>query len=122
MDLVNLQEMITLETLYTVFSILVVADVISGVIKAWKQGRLRSRTLRDGLIASIGELFMLLLCILAAELVPITSIVVFAVLLFMALKELISICENLLEIGVKLPSFLIKGLQIKIDQINGGIE
>lgn len=122
MDLVNLQEMITLETLYTVFSILVVADVISGVIKAWKQGRLRSRTLRDGLIASIGELFMLLLCILAAELVPITSIVVFAVLLFMALKELISICENLLEIGVKLPNFLIKGLQIKIDQINGGIE
>ena len=122
MDLVNLQEMITLETLYTVFSTLVVADVISGVIKAWKQGRLRSRTLRDGLIASIGELFMLLLCILAAELVPITSIVVFAVLLFMALKELISICENLLEIGVKLPNFLIKGLQIKIDQINGGIE
>lgn len=122
MDLVNLKEMITLETLYTVFSILVVADVISGVIKAWKQGRLRSRTLRDGLIASIGELFMLLLCILAAELVPITSIVVFAVLLFMVLKELISICENLLEIGVKLPNFLIKGLQIKIDQINGGIE
>lgn len=122
MDLVNLKEMITLETLYVVFSILVVGDVISGVIKAWKQGRLRSRTLRDGLIASIGELFMLLLCILAAELVPVTGIVVFAVLLFMALKELISICENLLEIGVKLPNFLIKGLQIKIDQINGGIE
>ena len=122
MDLVNLQEMITLETLYIVFSILVVGDVISGVIKAWKNSRLKSRTLRDGLIASIGELFMLLLCILAAELVPITSIVVFAVLFFMALKELISICENLLEIGVKLPNFLIKGLQIKIDQINGGIE
>lgn len=122
MDLVNLHEMITLETLYIIFSILVVADVVSGVIKAWKNSRLKSRTLRDGLIASIGELFMLLLCILAAELVPITSIVVFAVLLFMALKELISICENLLEAGVKLPSFLIKGLQIKIDQINGGVE
>lgn len=119
MDLVQLQELITLETLYKVFSILVVADIISGCIKAWKQERLKSRTLRDGLIASIGELFLLLLCIIAAELVPITAIVVFAVLIFMALKELISICENLLETGVKLPNFLIKGLQIKIKEMDG---
>ena len=63
MELIKmLQENISLETLYLIFSILVVGDVITGIIKAWKNGRLKSRTLRDGLFASLGELILLLLC------------------------------------------------------------
>ena len=107
-----------LETLYLIFSILVVGDVITGIIKAWKNGRLKSRTLRDGLFASLGELILLLLCIGAAELVPLTILIVFSILIFMVIKELCSILENLLEIGARVPSWLVKGLKIYVDKFD----
>lgn len=118
----SLQEHISLDTLYVIFSILVVADILTGVIKAWKNQRLKSRTLRDGLFGSVGELIVLLLCIIAAELVPITIVVVFAILLFMCLKELYSILENLIEIGTRVPNFLVKGLKVYIDKIDNNVE
>ena len=36
----------------------------------------------------------------------------------MCLKELTSVIENLIEIGARLPNWLIKGLQINTDRIN----
>lgn len=119
MELVNLlQENITLETLYYVFAILVIFDVITGCAKAWKIGRLKSRTLRNGLFGSIGELLALILCIFIATIVPMASLLVFAILIFMVLKELTSIMENLIELGTKLPQWLIKGLQVQTDKLN----
>lgn len=119
MELIKmLQENISLQTLYLIFSIEVVVDVITGIMKAWKNGRLKSRTLRDGLFASMGELILLLLCIGAAELVPITIIIVFSILVFMVIKELYSILENLLEIGARIPSWLVKGLKVYVDKFD----
>ena len=123
MDLIKiLQENVTLEVLYYTFATLVAADIFTGVIKAWKNGRMKSRTLRDGLFGSIGEVILLFICMFINYLIPIAGPIIFILFIWMNIKELTSICENLLEIGVKLPNFLIKGLQIKIDQINGGIE
>ncbi len=121
MELINeLQKNITLETLYYVFAMLVIFDVITGCAKAWKAGRLKSRTLRNGLFGSIGEMLALLLCIFIAGIVPISSPLVFAILVFMVLKEITSIVENLVELGAKLPSWLIKGLQVQTDKLNKG--
>ena len=121
MELINeLQKNITLETLYYVFAMLVIFDVITGCAKAWKAGRLKSRTLRNGLFGSIGEMLALLLCIFIAGIVPISSPLVFAILVFMMLKEITSIVENLVELGAKLPSWLIKGLQVQTDKLDKG--
>ncbi len=119
MGLINeLQKNITLETLYYTFAALVIFDVITGCAKAWKGGRLKSRTLRNGLFGSIGEMLALLLCIFIAGIVPISSPLVFAILVFMVLKEITSIVENLVELGAKLPSWLIKGLQVQTDKLD----
>lgn len=119
MELVNLlNEHVTLETLYYAFAILVVFDVITGCAKAWKAGRLKSRTLRNGLFSSIGELLALILCIFVAIIIPIAAALVFAILVFMILKELTSVIENLVELGAKLPNWLIKGLQVQTDKLN----
>lgn len=119
MDLIQeLQKNITLETLYYVFAVLVIFDVITGCAKAWKGGKLKSRTLRNGLFGSIGELLALILCIFIATIVPMAALLVFAILIFMVLKELTSIVENLIELGAKLPQWLIKGLQVQTDKIN----
>lgn len=119
MELINeLQKNITLETLYYAFAALVIFDVITGCAKAWKGGRLKSRTLRNGLFGSIGEMLALLLCIFIAGIVPISGALVFAILIFMVLKEITSIVENLVELGAKLPSWLIKGLQVQTDKLD----
>lgn len=119
MDLINkLQDHIALETVYYIFAALVFFDIITGMTKAWKKGNFKSRTLRNGMFASIGEILALLLCIFIATLIPIAIPVVFAILVFMVLKELTSIVENLTEIGAKLPNWLIKGLQVTTDKTN----
>ncbi|MFR5264509.1 phage holin family protein [Clostridium sp.] len=119
MELMNLlKEHVTLETLYYVFAVLVIFDVITGCAKAWKAGRLKSRNLRNGLFGSIGEMLALILCIFVAILIPIASPLVFAILVFMILKELTSVMENLVELGAKLPDWLVRGLQVQTDKLN----
>ena len=119
MDLIKiLQENVTLEAIYYLFAFLVFMDVITGVTKAWKQGRVKSRTLRDGLFGSVGELILLFIAIVVANIIPVAAALIFVLIVFMSLKELWSICENLIEIGVKLPSFLVKGLQVYTDKID----
>ncbi|WP_297521622.1 phage holin family protein [uncultured Clostridium sp.] len=118
MNLSDVYQQITMEVLYYIFTILVVFDVATGMGKAWKYGRLKSRTLRDGLFGSMAEILSLILCMLATKLVPPTNFIVFAILIYMILKELTSVVENLIEMGAKLPSWLIKGLQINTDKLN----
>lgn len=115
-----LKENVTLDILYKAFTICVTFDVLTGVIKAWKTGRLKSRTLRDGLFGSVGELITLLLCIIATSLIPLLGTIVFTLILFMILKELYSIIENLIVIGVKFPNWMVKGLQVYTDQLDQG--
>lgn len=114
----ELFKQITLQTMYMIFSVLVTSDVFTGMVKAWKLGKFKSRSLRDGLFGSMGELITLALCILAANLLPFTRFIVFALLIYMSVKELYSVVENLIEIGVKFPTWIVKGLQVFIDQNN----
>ena len=119
MEIINLfRENIAVETIYYAFSFLVAFDVITGVVKAWKRGRFRSRTMRDGLFASLGEIMLLALCVAATTFMPITETIVFLIIVYMILKELTSIIENLVEIGVKMPLWVVQGLKIYSDKIN----
>lgn len=108
---------ITLNTLYTLFAFLIFVDNVTGLIKAFKSGRIKSRSLRDGLFSSVGELVLLAIAITLVYFIPTISLFIFMLILFMSLKELISVLENLVEIGVKLPKWLIKGLKVYTDKI-----
>ncbi|EGT4145196.1 holin [Clostridium perfringens] len=120
MDLIKiLQENITLEVLYYVFALFVSMDILTGVVKAWKNGRMKSRTLRDGLFGSIAEIILLFICMVVNYLIPIAGPVIFILFIWMNIKELTSICENLLEIGCNLPSWLVKGLKVYTDKLDG---
>lgn len=120
MDLIKvLQENITLEVLYYIFAFFVAMDILTGVVKAWKNGRMKSRTLRDGLFGSIAEIILLFICMLVDYLIPISGPVIFILFIWMNVKELTSICENLLEIGCNLPDWLVKGLKVYTDKLDG---
>ncbi|WP_404988442.1 phage holin family protein [Clostridium culturomicium] len=119
MDLVNLlKESITLEVLYYTFTFFVVFDILTGMVKAWKNGRFKSRTLRDGLFASLGEVILLALAIVIGILIPVAKPIIFMLFVFMCLKELASIVENLVQIGVHVPEWLIKGLNVYREKLN----
>lgn len=119
MDLIKvLQENITLEVLYYIFAFFVAMDILTGVVKAWKNGRMKSRTLRDGLFGSIAEIILLFICMLVNYLIPISGPVIFILFVWMNVKELTSICENLLDIGCNLPSWLVKGLKVYTDKLD----
>ena len=118
MELIKeLNTYITLNTLYTLFAFFIFLDNVTGLIKAFKNGRIKSRTLRDGLFCSVGELVLLAMAITLVYFIPVIRLFIFMLIFFMALKELISILENLVEIGVRLPKWLIKGLKVYTDKI-----
>ena len=108
---------ITLNTLYTLFAFFIFLDTVTGLIKAFKNRRIKSRTLRNGLFCSVGELVFLAMAIALVYFIPVIRLFIFMLIFLMVLKELISILENLVEIGVKLPKWLIKGLKVYTDKI-----
>ena len=113
----EIETYITLNTLYTLFAFFIFLDTVTGLIKAFKNRRIKSRTLRDGLFCSVGELVLLAIAIILVYFIPALNLFIFMLIFFMALKELISILENLVEIGVRLPKWLIKGLKVYTDKI-----
>ena len=113
----EIETYITLNTLYTLFAFFIFLDTVTGLIKAFKNRRIKSRTLRNGLFCSVGELVLLAMAITLVYFIPVISLFIFMLIFFMALKELISILENLVEIGVRLPKWLIKGLKVYTDKI-----
>ena len=78
--ILEIKKQVTLETIYIVFSVLVTFDIATGSFKAWKKGRFKSRSLRDGMFESMAELMLLLLCIIIAKLVPISRFIVYVIL------------------------------------------
>ena len=113
----EIETYMTLNTLYTLFAFFIFVDNVTGLIKAFKTGRIKSRTLRDGLFCSVGELVLLAIAITLVYFIPVIRLFIFMLIFFMALKELISILENLVEIGARLPKWLIKGLKVYTDKI-----
>lgn len=113
----EIETYITLNTLYTLFAFFIFLDTVTGLIKAFKNRRIKSRTLRNGLFCSVGELVLLAMAITLVYFIPVIRLFIFMLIFFMALKELISILENLVEIGVRLPKWLIKGLKVYTDKI-----
>lgn len=118
MDIKQLMDLIALETLFLIFGFLVFTDTLTGVMKAWKKKRMKSRTLRDGLFASMGELTFMACCIVINHFVPITGVVMFLCFVWLCFKEFYSIIENLIELGLQPPAFLVRGLKVWIDKID----
>ena len=116
--LIEVNKVVPLQTLYILFTCFVFLDILTGMIKAWKNGRFKSRTMRNGLFQSLGELILLIICVGLAEIINSLGLIIFMVLMFMVIKELISVLENLVEVGVRLPKWLVKGLQVYGDKLD----
>ena len=112
--------LISLGVLFKLFFIAIIIDFLTGVISAGKQGKLKSRTCSDGMFRTLGELIVLLIFITVSYYVPSLETYVNVFLIGFILKECISIMENLIQLGVELPTALVQTLNVWHEKVDSG--
>ena len=99
---------------WTIFTplILIVIDVLTGIIIAWRNNDFQSSKMRAGLSKKFGEIVYVLVGIVTKFALGIDLILYFAVG-YICLMEVSSLAENCDKLGVKIP----KKLQEKLNNI-----
>ena len=98
-------------TMAAICGILILMDIVCGIVGAARNKELCSAIMRDGLYNKFGELMLLLLAIFVNEvlmLAPFDKIgippeIAYAVAIYIAVMEIISIIENICKINPNLP-------------------
>lgn len=85
--------------------ILIIVDVLTGIVIAWKNNDFKSAIMRAGLSKKFGELVYVLVGILTKFALGIDLILYFTVG-YICLMELSSLAENCDKLGVKMPDKL----------------
>lgn len=102
---------------FCVLCVLMCADYCTGLVKGWQKGTLSSRTGATGflkklcycieVVAAAGVDYIIAYCGgLLGKSIVYRPVFVLLVIVWLCLNECISILENLTEIGVPLPDFL----------------
>lgn len=90
---------------------LMVFDFITGISHAWATGHLKSYRMREGLNKKVGEITMIIIGCLFNWALNVPKYVIYGIVLYVIIMELISICENLDRMGVPIPKFIKKALR-----------
>lgn len=97
--------------------ILMCIDIITGITNAWIRKELDSSVLRKGLGKKLGEMAAILIGEIFVVGFGLTSLVADGISIYIIIMELISICENLEELGVPIPKFIKKALAVANKEI-----
>ncbi|WLR54826.1 phage holin family protein [Mesobacillus subterraneus] len=92
--------------------ILMVVDIFTGVLKAIKEKRLRSRSALYGYARKVGVFLIIILANVIDVILGLNGAVAFITVLFYIANEGLSIIENLAQIGVKVPSVIADKLHV----------
>ncbi len=104
---------------FVILCVMMFADYCTGIIKAWQTKSISSAVGIKGIMKKLGYTFGIVAALgidyviaytanLASENVSYPPMFALAVITWMTVNESISILENLVSIGVPLPSFLMK--------------
>lgn len=101
-----------LDTLLEVFSVILVLDTITGMVKYYSKGEYRSKLFRQGLLKKSGYMFAVILTVQLDRLMGNTGALRTALLFCLIANEGTSIIENLGEMGVPFPEPIINAIQV----------
>ena len=85
--------------------VLIVIDVLTGIVIAWKNNDFKSAKMRTGLSKKFGELVYVLVGILTKFALG-TELILYFTVGYICLMELSSLAENCDKLGVKMPDKL----------------
>lgn len=105
---------------YLVPLIFMLCDVVSGLAKAYVQKNIISHKMRSGIVKKCGEMMIILLTALVVYSVQWPHQIIAIVSVYMILMEIISIMENLDEVGVPIPKWIEKTINNVAEEINDG--
>ena len=114
MDILEMLQMFQSTNNYRVLIVpfaLMVFDFITGISHAWATGHLKSYRMREGLNKKVGEITMIIIGCLFNWALNVPKYVIYGIVLYVIIMELISICENLDKMGVPIPKFIKKALR-----------
>ena len=106
--------------LYLVPLIFMLCDIVSGLAKAYVQKNIISHKMRSGIIKKCGEMMIILLTAIVVYSVQWPHQIIAVVSVYMILMEIISIMENLDEIGVPIPKWIEKTINNVAEDIDNG--
>lgn len=86
--------------------VMMLFDYVTGVMKAWHLNAISSSKLRDGLNHKAGECIIILIAVFLQKTLGTPKEITIFVSVYIIVMELISIIENLDEIGVKIPNWV----------------
>lgn len=92
---------------WTIFAplILIVIDVLTGIVIAWRNSEYQSSKMRQGLSKKFGELVYIVIGILIKFALGTNLVLCFATI-YICLMELSSLAENVDKLGIPLPKKL----------------
>ena len=105
---------------YLVPLIFMLCDVVSGLAKAYVQKNIISHKMRSGIVKKCGEMMIILLTALVVYSVQWPHQIIAIVSVYMILMEIISIMENLDEVGVPIPKWIEKTINNVATDIDSG--
>ncbi|AWG38320.1 phage holin family protein [Bacillus atrophaeus] len=92
--------------------ILSILDVITGIIKAWKMKKLRSRSAWFGYVRKMLSFMVVIVANIIDTITNLNGVLTFGTVLFYIANEGLSITENLAQIGVKIPAVITERLHV----------
>lgn len=95
-------------------------DVISGFLAAMKNRKLKSSKMREGFFKKFANLILILTAIVLTYATGLSNTLLTFVVLYVCITELLSLVENVTELGLKLPKFITNPLAIAKDVIDKG--
>lgn len=91
---------ISITAVLQLFTLIIAADFITGVLVAAKNGKLKSRTCAHGLYRTSGEIIILLMAICLTKIIPEYTNEVKILIIGFIVKECISLIENFNGLGI----------------------
>lgn len=91
--------------------VLMALDFLTGVSHAWATGHLKSYKMREGLNRKFAEICILAIGVLFRWAINLPDYIVIGLTIYVIIMELVSICENLDKMGVKIPKFIQNALR-----------
>ena len=109
-DLMNIMQQMHLQFnneiwLLAIPALLMVLDILTGYINAWKKHEIKSQKMRDGLGKKVAEICYIIIGFVFRFATGLSSIA-YALSMYVTYMELVSILENTDKLGLPIPKFI----------------
>ncbi|WP_113674075.1 phage holin family protein [Vallitalea guaymasensis] len=104
-----------------IWIILMTIDIVTGIIKAGKEGGFKSREMKLGLLRKVGEFFLMVALLLGERVLQLIGINIPVASVFIGafcFKEISSILENAIGTGINIPPVITKWFKDNNKRIN----